>query len=346
MIIKIRYMALVAVSALAMSLTSCDAVFDDLEPCRTGAEMRFIFEYNLENSNSFHSNVDCLSVFIYDSEGRYVTTLRETSERLADENWRLSVELPEGDYKAVVYGGMECGDASFGPVETPGEGTRHDALQVRLKQEHVGKRLHDHYHGAVDFTVKNDGDNEFDRVTVPMARTTNHFRILMQNLSGEPLSGEDFDFYITEDNSLLDNTNVPVATGTRTVYTPWDKGVVEERLGKGRADGDMPVIKMGYAELSTSRVYIPNKPVIRIDDHETGRNIATLPLAYYLAASQSSASAWSDQEYIDRGRDWSLTFFLQEDGTWFNSYIMVNGWSVRVNEIDMRRLGGNKRDLE
>lgn len=335
MTLKIKYTALVAVSAIAMSLTSCDAVFDDLEPCRTGAEMRFIFEYNLENSNSFHSNVDCLSVFIYDSEGRYVTTLRETSERLADEKWRLSVELPEGDYRAVVYGGMECDAASFGQVETPGAETRHDALQVRLKQEHVGKRLHDHYHGAVDFTVKNDGDEEFDRVTVPMTRTTNHFRILMQNLSGEPLSGEDFDFYITEDNSLLDNTNVPVATGIPTVYTPWDRGVVEERLGTGRADDDVPVIKMGYAELSTSRVYIPNKPVIRIDDHETGRNIATLPLTYYLAASQSSASSWSDQEYIDRGRDWVLTFFLQEDGTWFRSYIMVNGWTVRINELDM-----------
>ena len=87
--------------------------------------------------------------------------------------------------------------------------------------------------------------------------------------------------------------------------------------------------------ISTSRVYIPNKPVIRIDDHKTGRNIATLPLAYYLAASQSDASSWSDQEYIDRGRDWVMTFFLQEDGSWFQGYIMVNGWSVRINEIDM-----------
>ena len=335
MTLKIKYPVLAVVSALAVSLASCDVVFDDLEPCRTGAEMRFIFEFNLENSNSFHSNVDCLSVYIYDSDGKYVTSLKETSERLADENWRLPVELPEGNYKAVAYGGMECDAASFRPVVQPGEGSAHGSLQVRLKQEHVGKRLHDHYHGAVDFTVKNDGDNEFDRVTVSMTRTTNHFRILMQNLSGEPLSGEDFDFYITEDNSLLDNCNTPVVTGTPTVYTPWDKGVVEERLGKGRADDDVPVIKMGYAELSTSRIYIPDKPVIRIDDHETGRNIATLPLTYYLAASQSSASSWSDQEYIDRGRDWVMTFFLQEDGTWFNSYIMVNGWTVRINELDM-----------
>ena len=44
---------------------------------------------------------------------------------------------------------------------------------------------------------------------------------------------------------------------------------------------------------------------------------------------------WCDQEYIDRGRDWVMTFFLQEDGSWFQGYIMVNGWSVRINEIDM-----------
>ena len=106
MTLKIKYPVLAVVSALAVSLASCDVVFDDLEPCRTGAEMRFIFEFNLENSNSFHSNVDCLSVYIYDSDGKYVTSLKETSERLADENWRLPVEHPEGNYKAEAYGGM------------------------------------------------------------------------------------------------------------------------------------------------------------------------------------------------------------------------------------------------
>ena len=338
-------MALAALSAMTVSLSSCDAVFDDLEPCRTGAEMRFIFDRNLENSNSFHSNVDCLSVYIYDADGRYVTSLTETSDRLADENWRLSVELPEGDYKAVAYGGMTCGESSFSPVAIPERDSGFDALQVRLKPEHAGKRLHDHYHGVADFTVDNHGDNEFGKVPVSMTRTTNHFRILMQNLSGAPLSGEDFDFYITEDNSLLDNGNVPVATGTPTVYTPWIKGVVEERPGTVRGPEGNPSIRMGYAELSTSRVYIPNKPVIRIDDHKTGRNIATLPLAYYLAASQSDASSWSDQEYIDRGRDWVMTFFLQEDGSWFQGYIMVNGWSVRINEIDMLCHAGNDRDI-
>ncbi len=130
------------------------------------------------------------------------------------------MELPEGDYKAVAYGGMTCASLPSVRWPFPERDSGFDALQVRLKPEHAGKRLHDHYHGVADFTVDNHGDNEFGKVPVSMTRTTNHFRILMQNLSGAPLSGEDFDFYITEDNSLLDNGNVPVATGTPRSILP------------------------------------------------------------------------------------------------------------------------------
>ncbi len=171
---------------MTVSLSSCDAVFDDLEPCRTGAEMRFIFDRNLENSNLIHSNVDCLSVYIYDADGRYVTSLTETSDRLADENWRLRGTSRRG----LQGGGIRRHDVRrvfpLSPVAIPERDSGFDALQVRLKPEHAGKRLHDHYHGVADFTVDNHGDNEFGKVPVSMTRTTNHFRILMQNLSGAP----------------------------------------------------------------------------------------------------------------------------------------------------------------
>ena len=105
-------------SAMFM-LTSCGVIYDDLEPCNGGAKMRFVYDYNLESANAFPAQVDCLTLHIYDADGNFIRTVTEESSVLADEDWRMEINLDPGKYHAVAYGGIACDKASFAHASRP-----------------------------------------------------------------------------------------------------------------------------------------------------------------------------------------------------------------------------------
>lgn len=313
-------------------------VYDDQEPCRVGAELRFLYDYNIESANAFPSQVHCLSLHVFDGQGRFVKTLTETSSKLADENYRMSVDLAPGKYHAVAYGGIACGDASFAHDAEPAAGSLFSDISMRLKPAHVGSRLHDHFHGTVDFTVS-DNTVDYQQVELHMTKTTNNIRILLQQLDGSDLDGRDFDFSITDSNSLLDHTNTPVEGTEATIYKEYAKGKVSltdvdddqviQPLGRALSFGSL-----AYGELSTSRIYGRTNPQLTIRYNADGHLVAQIPLHRFLAATKDeSMKAWSDQEYLDRQSRWNLTFFLDSNRQWYNVSIIVNGYVVRVNDI-------------
>jgi len=89
---------------MMMLSSACGIINEDLDPCPDAAvNLRFVYEYNMEFANAFHNQVDCLSLYIYDEEGNFVTKQTElTRENLADENFRISLKLPEGNYRAIA----------------------------------------------------------------------------------------------------------------------------------------------------------------------------------------------------------------------------------------------------
>ena len=66
--------------------------------------------------------------------------------------------------------------------------------------------------------------------TVKMMKNTNSIRIVLQQVSGEPVNADDFDFEITDSNILFahDNDLMHDATlfpeGETVTYIPWAKG--------------------------------------------------------------------------------------------------------------------------
>ena len=309
-----------------LSMTQCGMIYEEIEPCRSGAEMRFVYDYNLESANAFPSQVDCLALHIYDSDGRLVKTIVPQRDLLSDENWRLRIDLDPGSYHAVAYGGISCPDASFIHFPEPSTGSRFQEISMRMIESHIGTRLHDHFHGAVDFTI-NDDTPEFKTVTMKMTKTTNHFRILLRQLNGEPLLGEDFEFYITDDNKELDHANIPVKSGHQIKYPSWTKGEVED---------------VAFGELSTSRLHLSTDPHLIVVSKKSdtrsgdspGKTIIDIPLNTFLLMSKSEAYKWGDQEYLDRCSVWNMTFFLDADREWHKTEIIINNWTIRIRDIE------------
>lgn len=348
----------------AFSFTSCKdglGVYDDLEPCPRGVQIRFVFDYNLEFANSFPNQVECLSVYVFDKEGSLLEQRTETSSVLADENYRMTFDLEAGDYQVIAYGGLECDLASFSHTVSKEHIKRIEDLQVLINEEHVGdesarpaRQLHNLYHGFAQFEVT-DGMT-YDGTTVKMVRDTNHIRIVLQHIDNTPVDDKDFRFEIIDDNVLINHLN-EVLPHKSVTYTPWTTGTAstglnglpiayEESNGGNRTHSGEPV-QVAFAELSTSRL-IHNSlftwtdsnaksqkgPRLRIIARENNRMVCDLPLNNYLLLLKSeSLGAMDEQEFLDRASRYNLIFFLDKDNAWVRMNIVVDDWTVRINNM-------------
>lgn len=327
---KIAAAGILSVSAI--TLGGCDVVYDGLDPCPQGVRLRFIYEYNMDFANAFPSQVDCLTLLVYDGEGKYVKTVTETSAVLADENWRMTLNLIPGEYRLEAWGGLADSDASFhfnaDPAVTP-----MTSLKVAMNDDCIhpdnkkGVDLHPLFYGSLDVTVP---ENSLDYVegTVQMMKDTNNLRILLQNLDGTPVLSDDYSFSITDDNTLLAYNN-DVIPGHAITYHPWAQGEVSAGLSE---EGNEVVLT--YAELSTSRYTLDTRPHLIIKRNEDGKVIVDIPLVNYLLLYKSDKFAnMGSQEYLDRESRWDMIFFMQ-DGLWMDAYIVINDWVVRINDVE------------
>lgn len=90
---------------------------------------------------------------------------------------------------------------------------------------------------------------------------------------------------------------------------------------------------MAFGEISTSRLHLSTRPRLMVRDAKSRDTIIDLPLNTYLLMTKSEASGYGDQEYLDRCSQWNMTFFLDEDRKWADTRIIINGWTVRINDI-------------
>ena len=88
--------------ATGVAITSCSTIFTDMSDCPLGLSLHFKYDYNMANANSLHKKNDCMTVCVYDSEGNIVTTKTESGDVLADEDYHMDIEVPEGDYEIDV----------------------------------------------------------------------------------------------------------------------------------------------------------------------------------------------------------------------------------------------------
>lgn len=344
--------AIAAVVLAASGLGSCGMINEDLPECRQGVELRFVYDYNLEFANAFPSQVDCLTLLVYDAEGNYVTTRSESSAILKDENYRMTLDLGPGKYTFVAYGGMECGESSFHFLQTPGADVPLADNKVELNDNTLtspkGTELHPLFYGRLDLEVP-DRWESYTQATLKMMKDTNNLRVVLQQANGEPLDEARFDFTLTDDNTLMAWNNDVIPTSS-TVFYPWITGNAE--AGELPDDNDeseenalAPMTRAGspatvcFAEFSFPRLVKTNSPRLLVKQKADGHVVVDIPLINYLLLAKSASlkgedgKPMGDQEFLDRESVWTLFFFLDRTLTWYQVVIQVEDWSVRINKI-------------
>lgn len=322
-------------AGLMLSAVSCDAIYDDLNPCPQGVRLRFIETETLDEGNIFYTQVDCLTLFIYDSEGRYIQTHKAYAPEIKDENWRLTINLPAGQYKLLAYGGIDCEDSSFSFTSDPAQIALQDVM-VKLDAEYtaqdIDKPLHNLFYGMIDLEIPKAGDGtDYTEATLSMKKDTNDIRILLANDLAIPIDDADFDINIISDNTLMNYMNDLVPT-TPATYWPWSSGNSEV----GLTEGEDPAT-IAYAELSIPRLVYGNPTTLLITRKSDGKEVIRIPLINILMLYKSDRpeySKWKPQQFLDRKSRWVMTFFLTANGRWLDTKIVVNDWIVRINNIN------------
>ncbi|THG55506.1 hypothetical protein E5981_17590, partial [Bacteroides faecichinchillae] len=268
--------------------------------------------------------------------GNYVDTKIVTGTELQDENYRMTLDLEEGSYHFVAYGGLACEEKTFSVLQEPSLGNMYTDLCVGMDIHRISapipaeRRLHNMFWGELTLT----STELYNEGTVKMMKNTNNIRIVLQQLNGKPVHAEDFEFAITDDNTLFGYDNDLIANGTIT-YLPWASGeAIAGISGNGENEGE-PVI-VAYSEFSTSRLMTKNSPKLVIKLKDDGKEIVNIPLNDYLLLLKSELYAkMKPQEFLDRESVWSLVFFLGSDMNWIRTHIKINDWIVRINNAEM-----------
>lgn len=327
---------------LAFMSSGCDSqIYDDLEPCPTNYHLKFRYDYNIKDADAFPSEVKCVAVWAFDSNGQLVWQHKEdlsAMERTDKDTYRIDVPLQPGKYDFVTWCGLTP-DSKF-VVDTESPGKMSD-LGMTLTLSGLTKAdgpigisnasLDGLYHGikkGVEITSNPSvaTDNE---IGLSLTKDTNYFKILLQNLDGSEMKDDDFTFYITGGNTRLEHDN-SIGESDEFHYHPWSVTSAEATIVGSKPDqGTITSVSSVLAELHTSRLMEDSKSELVVQRNSDGQDIIRIPLVDYILMVKGNYRNMSDQEYLDRQDEHAFTFFIDKDSSWKRTIgIYINSWHV------------------
>ncbi len=365
-----------AVVALCCMMTSCNnAIYDNEGDCSVTYRVGFRYDRNMKWADAFAHEVKSVHLYAFDKSGTLVWQQSERGEALKADGYAMTLDLPAGDYCLIAWCGLENDGEhaeSFTVPEARVGETRIEELKCRLNRQHDAtgaaysdEKLYPLYHGMRNVTLPDTDDGGDYYYTMDLTKDTNHVRVILQHLSGEPVNKDDFTFRIEdkdEDKEVngtmkyngngLMNYNNELLPDEMITYRAHD--VTSGTAGMGIDDYPEPgkaksvsssygitSVSVAIADLTIARLMAGHSTFLIIEskgeDTDKGdvRTVARIPLTdYALLLKDSYDEEMTDQEYLDRQDEYALTFFLDEDHRWIGTSIIINSWKVVINKVD------------
>lgn len=341
---------LFAVIACSVGITSCDNILDNgygdctppapIEPDVVLDEYRvkFKYDYNMKYADAFAHEVLSVNLYAFDEGGKLVWQAKEAGAALAQEGYTMKVELPAGNYEFLTWAGL-LNEESFDVPDMPvGLSTLEELTATMNRYDAAGidsvGYLQPLWHGKEKVTLPKSPEARATIVNthiveIPLVKNTNTFRIILQQLSEEPIDVNDFEFRIDDKNGFMAHDN-SILEDTPLVYYPYHYATGSTEAG---AEGDEN-LNLAVAELSTGRLMADAETKLTITNKETGEVVFSIPLIKYLSVYKTVANYDMPlQEFLDREDEYVLHFFLDERGEWLKTQVIINDWIVRYNDI-------------
>ncbi len=348
--------ALTAILAMA-GLSSCSMMTEEEPDCTPYYKVRFRFDRNMLYADAFPSQVGEVDLYVFDQEGNLVWKGHEEGEILTQEGYLMDLPVPPGTYDLVAWCHKRHKNAA-GFNLTGGDNPLHvnHVNHVKMKmtrgyeagKAHSSTDLHALFHGKLTACELPDRWGTHI-VTVPLTKNTNSIRIQLVHLSGKEIEKDDFDFMITDANGHLDHDN-SILEDEEVEYRAWArrKGIANMLLPSGDENqgGSITPLEAGsrsvtpihtiMAEFTTSRLQTCNNPILTIIRKSDGEKVVSIPIIeYFLMVKGEYHRPMEDDEYLDRQDEYNMTFFMHDDGSWYDSVIDILSWRVVRQSTDL-----------
>lgn len=331
-------------------------VYEDEVPC--AFDLRFVYDYNMEYADAFPAQIDDVTLYVFDENGLFIAMREDSGEHLGAD-YRMTVDLRPATYTLVAWAGTQGEEATYPlPVLTPGVSTLDD-LTLKLRTDVAGisqNALPELWHGIARDVVVTGSSHVHH--TVNLVKNTNHFRVLLQNTEGEPVSKDDFslsirtdDGWMNYDNTLLDDVQIeyrPFVQREAAIDNDADAETDADASSDASSDaaGDGGEVRSAVrssaitavvAELSTLRLCDGRNARFTLKNGDTA--IFDIDLLRYLDLMKlESYASLPLQEYLDRENTWQVILFLGKggvQGTWTVAALQINDWYFIVNHTDL-----------
>lgn len=355
----VKYGILSLVAVLSMAASGCSSIFDDLEPCSSGVDLKFVYDYNIDRADMFPDHVGAVTVYVFDEQGNYISSKEELNtpeeKPLAEPLYSMHLDLEPGTYSFIALahqrGYDEClsnpGAKYRRSAMSPTRSTASD-LTVTLDREggvvkHAGMHLDTLWHGmsAEPLTVR---DMEAASQTISLMRDTKNLTISLHNLDNPAdMDIDEFEIAITNDNGKIghDNTLLDDETLTYTPYALWNTSFAT----KGEeGDQNDRLERTAHAALAFNRImHYPDaadnnrNALLTITNRTTGKTVARINLPDCLAQGRGAFEYlhYSPQEFLDREHDYKLDFFIRGDKWQYAELsISILSWSKRIQNLE------------
>lgn len=343
---------LVAPLMVLATLASCDGlIYDDEGDCDPYYKVQFIYDTNLKFTDAFSAEVNEVTLYVIDSAtGRIVWQRHESGDALRQAGYLMDVDVQPGQYDLVAW----CGEGHTSSFAVA-SGEQKTELRCRLldrqtpddptaEGSHVRNELRRLYHGKSD-NVEFETTQGVHIKQVRLIKDTNDLHIVLQHLSGENIDHRDFTFTVTGDNGHMDWDNTllddePLTYFAHTTYSGHAGVEVPDYTGgqtpSGRA---VTSVSAAVGHLTLSRLTQDRETRVNIYN-KTGDKIVSIPMVDYALLVKSQykrpdGTTLTDQEYLDYQDDYSMVFFLDQNGRWMNQYIYINSWRVILQNSDL-----------
>lgn len=303
---------------LLLVLFSCTSIDETLSECQLYVSFRY--DYNMEFTDAFATQVNRVDVFVFDKDGTFIMKKSEQGKTLGSGSYRMQLQLPIGEYRIATWAGMS--DAFEMPEPVAGKSTLED-LTVKMKREESlihNKVLEPLWYGEIQ-TVNFTGKQE-QTETVRLIKVTNKFRFILQKSGpGEELDMNDCLFEIRADNGYYDWNN-DLLDDDMISYQPYHLEKVE----------DVGIV----AEMNTMRLLEHKKVYLTLTRKSDSKELMKVDLIPYLLLTKMEGHNIPAQEYLDRQSEYAIVFFYKPELLNFlSTKIMINGWTIWLKGEDL-----------
>lgn len=311
-------------------LSSC--ILDDEVSCET--KFQVIFDYNILESDALTKQVDKVDLYLFNEDKELAYSYNQTINPNDNACIINTTDIIPGHYYAVATGQshrIEGEGHNFIVSDMTFKPSTLDQLTARLPLEEnrtSSKEINNFLIGESDLMEINTLSSHI----IPIKKVTNKIRIVLLDKDADIKDDYELALHEKGGNGWI-NYNYHTIPDKPITYLPYLHQI--ETL-TNTDNGGEEYKEAFVAEFSSSKLIATHPTILEIKEPNSSEILAEIDILSLLELGMIAEydEKWGFQEYLDRKDNFVISLFF-EDSTWLSATVIVNGWLVSTDHIDL-----------